>query len=69
MSSQINPMDRNTKLTPQQVISMENLRLAYMEMYQAIEDNCPNSRERSLALTNLEQSQFWSSKAITHNTY
>jgi hypothetical protein len=30
-------------------------------------DNCPRSRELSLALTNLEQAVFWSNAAIARN--
>jgi hypothetical protein len=30
-------------------------------------ENCPESRERSLALTNLEQSIFWANASIARN--
>lgn len=30
-------------------------------------DTCPQSRELSLALTNLEQAQFWANAAIARN--
>lgn len=36
------------------------LALAYLE-------ECPVSRERSLALTNLEQAMFWANAAIARN--
>ena len=36
--------------------------LAYL-----IENLCPDSREKSLALTNLEQSVMWSNSAIARN--
>jgi hypothetical protein len=32
-----------------------------------IYDNCPESRERSLALTNLEQVIFWANASIARN--
>ena len=33
----------------------------------AIKMNCPKSRERSLAMTNLEQAVMWANKAIAIN--
>lgn len=32
-----------------------------------IDEQCPNSREKSLALTNLEQSVMWANAAIARN--
>ena len=32
-----------------------------------IDDLCPNSREKSLALTNLEQAVMWANAAIARN--
>ena len=32
-----------------------------------ISDNCPASRERSLALTNLEQAVMWANASIARN--
>lgn len=32
-----------------------------------IEDLCPNSREKSLAITNLEQSVMWANASIARN--
>ena len=32
-----------------------------------IAENCPESREQSLALTNLEQAVFWANAAIARN--
>lgn len=32
-----------------------------------IEDHCPESRERSLAMTNLEQAVMWANAAIARN--
>jgi len=36
-------------------------------MYDFIEENCQNSRETSLAITKLEEAQFWAIKGITRN--
>ena len=37
------------------------------EFANIIEDNCPDSREKSLALTNLQQSVMWSNASIAIN--
>ena len=34
-------------------------------MYDVIDTNCKQSRETSLALTKLEEAQFWAIKGIT----
>ncbi len=36
--------------------------LAYM-----LDELCPNSREKSLAMTNLEQAVFWANASIARN--
>ena len=36
-------------------------------MYDFIEQNCKSSRETSLAITKLEEAQFWAIKGITRN--
>ncbi|WP_010276538.1 Acb2/Tad1 domain-containing protein [Paenibacillus senegalensis] len=37
------------------------------ELAYLIDDKCPNSREKSLALTNLEQAIMWANAAIARN--
>lgn len=37
------------------------------ELAERIIDSCPESRERSLALTNLEQAIFWANASIARN--
>lgn len=37
------------------------------ELAEFIEEFCPNSREKSLALTNLEQSVMWANASIARN--
>ena len=41
------------------------IREAFSEMYDTIENNCKPSRETSLALTKLEEAQFWAIKGIS----
>lgn len=46
-----------------ELIRGEAKKLAYI-----IDDNVPNSREKSLAMTNLEQTVFWANAAIARNS-
>lgn len=41
----------------------------FSDIYDYIEQNCNNSRETSLAITKLEECQFWLIKSITRNGY
>ena len=33
-----------------------------------VDDACPDSREKSLAMTKLEEAKFWASAAVARNT-
>lgn len=41
------------------------IRMMFSEIYECIEERCNPSRETSLALTKLEEAQFWAIKGIT----
>ena len=41
------------------------IRSSFSNMYDVIDINCKNSRETSLALTKLEEAQFWAIEGIT----
>lgn len=43
------------------------LRLMAIELARMIDANCPDSREKSLAITNLEQSVMWANASIARN--
>ena len=45
----------------------EEIRAVGIELGQLIELACPQSRERSLALTNLEQTVMWAVASIARN--
>ena len=45
----------------------EAIRAKAKELAYLIENTVPNSREKSLAQTNLEQSVFWANAAIARN--
>lgn len=47
-----------------QAATMEQLRQAYSALADAVEQQVPAGRYRSLALTALEQAAFWTNKAI-----
>ena len=43
------------------------LREAFSLVKRAIEDNCPESRQRSVAITELETAAMWAIKAVVFN--
>jgi hypothetical protein len=43
------------------------LRRCVLELVHAFNALCPDSREKSLAITNLEQAQFWANASIARN--
>ena len=52
----------------QKNVPVETLSVYFAEMSRIIEEVCPSSRERSLAITNLEQSYMWAVGSIRLNT-
>jgi hypothetical protein len=44
-----------------------SIRAKAKELAELIDELCPSSRERSLAMTQLEQSVFWANAAIARN--
>ena len=54
-------------VSEQAKMSIESLRVYYATLAEIVEERCPNSRERSIALTELENSCMWAIKSITHN--
>ena len=45
----------------------QEIRAKAKELALMFDAECPDSREKSLALTNLEQSVFWANAAIARN--
>jgi hypothetical protein len=45
----------------------ETLRAHYKQLAYMIEAMCPDSRERDLALTGLEESNMWANSSIARN--
>jgi hypothetical protein len=53
------------KTNKEQEERIKELRVAFSKMYDAIDNLCEISRETSLAITKLEEAQFWAIKGIT----
>lgn len=49
----------------EQKARIENIRMLFSDVYDMIEKLCKQSRETSLAMTKLEEAQFWAIKGIT----
>lgn len=60
-----NPFDQRT-VTGEQALQMQRIRDAMHRAFAVVIDNAVNCRERSLALTKLEEASMWANKAITH---
>ena len=46
---------------------INDLREAFSDVKKMIESHCPSSRERSVALTELETTAMWAIKAVVFN--
>lgn len=44
---------------------IDHIRTLFSNIYEQIEENCKPSRETSLAITKLEEAQFWAIKGIS----
>lgn len=53
------------EVTEEQQNRIETVRSSFSKMYDVIDINCKSNREISLALTKLEEAQFWAIKGIT----
>ena len=50
-----------------QIERYEALRNKAKELAHMLDELCPNSREKSLAMTNLEQASMWANASIARN--
>lgn len=55
------------KPTAETIQKMNVVRLGYSKLAEMLQEMMPASRERSVALTELETSAMWAIKALTHN--
>lgn len=56
------------KPTREMIGPMSNIRELYRQFALYIDENIPPSRERSLALTALEEARMWAISAIVYNS-
>jgi hypothetical protein len=61
-----NPFDFH-KPTSESKKKMQSIRVRCVGLHKALLEHVPESRERSLAITNLEQAAMWANKAIAFN--
>ena len=61
----MNERAKYTEVTEEQQKRIDETRNIFSKIYDFIESNCKNSRETSLAITKLEEAQFWAIKGIT----
>lgn len=53
------------EVNDEQEYRINEIRDAFSNIYNLIEEICKSSRETSLAITKLEEAQFWAIKGIT----
>lgn len=58
----------NHRPTDDEIHAIEALREDFIGVAEAVEDVCPESRERSLAITKLEEALMWAVASIARNT-
>lgn len=54
-----------TEVNEDQQRRIDDIRLMFSKMYDVVETVCKPSRETSLAITKLEEAQFWAIKGIS----
>lgn len=53
------------EVSKEQQDRIDLIRSSFSNMYDVLDINCKGSRETSLALTKIEEAQFWAIKGIT----
>lgn len=61
----MNERAKYVEVSKEQQDRIDLIRSSFSNMYNVIDINCGPSRETSLALTKLEEAQFWAIKGIT----
>ena len=61
----MNERAKYTEITKEQQKRIDTTRNIFSIIYDFVELNCKPSRETSLAMTKLEEAQFWAIKGIT----
>lgn len=61
----VNDKAKYTEVNQEQQSRIDNLRYMFSAMYDLLEKHCKPGRETSLAITKLEEAQFWAIKGIS----
>lgn len=61
----MNEKAKYTDVNEEKQNRIDDVRNMFSDVYDFIETNCKSSRETSLAITKLEEAQFWAIKGIT----
>lgn len=61
----MNDRAKFVEVSKEQQDRIDLIRSSFSNMYDVMDVNCKSSRETSLALTKLEEAQFWAIKGIT----
>lgn len=61
----MNEKAKYTEVNEEQNNRIDDVRNMFSDVYDFIESNCKSSRETSLAITKIEEAQFWAIKGIT----
>lgn len=55
------------KPSPEATAAIASIREAFSKLHDEVENRCPASRERSLAMTELETAAMWAIKSVVSN--
>ena len=61
----MNEKSKYLEVTDEQKEKIDRVREAFSDLFDLVEQNCIASRETSLAITKLEEAQFWAIKGIS----
>lgn len=61
----MNEKSKYLEVTDEQREKINRVREAFSDLFDLVEQNCIASRETSLAITKLEEAQFWAIKGIS----
>lgn len=64
MNEELEKRFKYHKANEEQIDKMELIRELFIELANLIDDECPVSREKALALTNLETASFYANASI-----
>ena len=67
MSKQIENNFRCHEVAKEQADKLDYIRVKAKDLAYMIDELCPNSREKSLAMTKLEEAVMWANAAIARN--